>query len=539
MFFRLNASAKGAFVLSTGSNNRLSSLFSLLSPSCSTKRGRQCLKQWLEQPCIDPVELNRRHATVDAVISAVDQGNAVLWDLSSIFQHFQSYERELSVFTCSTPNSMDTKLSLSDFTGLQKWLREFQVLARKCVEDGEFPVQLEILYSTRLRPIQLLCSQDLEPFCTSIQDMQDAMEIDSENEMRASTSHLQEIRRQISQCEVKVTVAVKQTATLLSIAEDRIKVIYADDDQSSMAKLRIVLRVSRQDSHRIQQHSGEHLSVIRASRASGVWFSTPMIDSLGAKWKALKRNYEDAEADLVDFLTTEFRSRFQCFLHELERRVAELDVLVSFALVSHKRKFNLSSESDEVNSDVTIELSEKTFLLLEGDQKKGDCSLLQLVGLVAMLNQLGCFVPCKEAVIPVFDAMFLRTGAHDQQLYGYSTFMTEMREMSQIFASMTSNSLVVIEDLCRGTSTSEGLALAVAMCLYLMESKTLTCFSSQWRELTDQLSTLSACTTPDWSHQNTNIDPNKTPKAAFKTLMRDCDLPPDLITLINEEINQS
>ncbi|KAF4037533.1 MutS domain V [Phytophthora infestans] len=560
---QLNASAKGAFVLSTGSNNRLSSLFSLLSPSCSTKRGRQCLKQWLEQPCIDPVELNRRHATVDAVISAVDQGNAVLWDLSSIFQHFQSYERELSVFTCSTPNSMDTKLSLSDFTGLQKWLREFQVLARKCVEDGEFPVQLEILYSTRLRPIQLLCSQDLEPFCTSIQDMQDAMEIDSENEMRASTSHLQEIRRQISQCEVKVTVAVKQTATLLSIAEDRIKVIYADDDQSSMAKLGIVLRVSRQDSHRIQQHSGEHLSVIRASRASGVWFSTPMIDSLGAKWKALKRNYEDAEADLVDFLTTEFRSRFQCFLHELERRVAELDVLVSFALVSHKRKFvrasiaaenisilslrglfnpftqNLSSESDEVNSDVTIELSEKTFLLLEGDQKKGDCSLLQLVGLVAMLNQLGCFVPCKEAVIPVFDAMFLRTGAHDQQLYGYSTFMTEMREMSQIFASMTSNSLVVIEDLCRGTSTSEGLALAVAMCLYLMESKTLTCFSSQWRELTDQLSTLSACTTPDWSHQNTNIDPNKTPKAAFKTLMRDCDLPPDLITLINEEINQS
>ncbi|EEY61933.1 uncharacterized protein PITG_13906 [Phytophthora infestans T30-4] len=114
------------------------------------------------------------------------------------------------------------------------------------------------------------------------------------------------------------------TATLLSIAEDRIKVIYADDDQSSMAKLGIVLRVSRQDSHRIQQHSGEHLSVIRASRASGVWFSTPMIDSLGAKWKALKRNYEDAEADLVDFLTTEFRSRFQCFLHELERRVAEL-----------------------------------------------------------------------------------------------------------------------------------------------------------------------------------------------------------------------
>ncbi|EGZ17658.1 hypothetical protein PHYSODRAFT_386081, partial [Phytophthora sojae] len=106
-----------------------------------------------------------------------------------------------------------------------------------------------------------------------------------------------------------------------------------------------------------------------------------------------------------------------------------------------------------------------------GDQKSGQSSLLQLLGIVVMLNQLGCFVPCKEAVLPVFDAIYLRTGAYDQQLYGYSTFMAEMREMSHIFSAMTPSSLVLIEDLCRGTSTSEGLALALSMCLHLMESK--------------------------------------------------------------------
>ncbi|KAG6971197.1 hypothetical protein JG687_00002175, partial [Phytophthora cactorum] len=570
---RLNTSAREAFVASTGPKSRFPSLFNLLGPSCSTKRGRQCLKQWLEQPCVDLVALNERHDTVDAVVSAVGEENAILWKLSSLFQHVQSYERELSVFT-SPPvadNAADTKLSLSDFSGLLKWLRGLRVLARNCLENAEFPVELDNLYSTRLGPIELLCTRDLEPFSTLIQEvmsgMEDVnntpstMEIASENEMKLSTARLQELRYQISQCEVEVTAAMKKAATLLSIAEDRIKAIYADDEQSTMARMGIVLRVSRQDSHRIQQQSGKSLSVIRASRASGVWFTTPMINSLGAKWKSLKRNYEDAEANLVDFLTSEFQSRFQVFVDELALRVAELDVLVSFALVSHKHKFvrasiahnrsilalrglfdpfaqNSSSDSDESCSEVTIELSthdEKTFLLLEGDQKAGGTSLLQLVGIVVMLNQLGCFVPCKAAVLPVFDALYLRTGAYDQQLYGYSTFMTEMREMSHIFSTTTSNSLVLLEDLCRGTSTSEGLALALSMCLHLMESKTLTCFSSQWRELVDQLSKQSACVSPIWSHQNRNVD-SRGFSTEFEMLMRDCDLPPDLITLINEEI---
>ncbi|ETM45602.1 hypothetical protein L914_09402 [Phytophthora nicotianae] len=569
---QLNNSAREAFVASAGPNTRFTSLSILLGPSCSTKRGRQLLKQWLEGPCIDSVVLNERHDTVSAVISAVSEEKAILWKLSSLFQHFQSYERELSVFTTAhvVDNFTDTKLSLSDFNGLLKWLRKFQALVKTCIEDAEISSELGNLYSTRLDPILLLCTRDLEPFCAVIPDVLSSMvktsnarEVDSDNEMRASTSHLHELRYQISQCEVEVTAAVKQAATLLSIAEDRIKVIYADDDQSTIARMGIVLRVPRQDSHRIQQQSGKSLSVIRASRASGVWFSTPMVDSLGAKWKSLKRNYEAAEADLVDILTSMFRSQYRDFLDELSLRVAELDVLVSFALVSHKHRFvrasiadnrsvfslrglfdpfaqNSSIASKKSCDEVTIEMSgddKKTFLLVKGDPKAGDTKLLQLLGIATMLNQLGCFVPCKTAVLPVFDAMYLRTGAYDQQLFGYSTFMTEMREMSHIFSAMTSKSLVLIEDLCRGTSTSEGLALALSMCLHVMESNTLTCFSSQWRELTDQLAKLSVCVTPTWRHNRKKDSRNSNAlQAEFETLMRNCDLPPDLIALISQEI---
>ncbi|KAL3666969.1 hypothetical protein V7S43_007916 [Phytophthora oleae] len=457
----------------------------------------------------------------------------------------------------TTVNSTDMKLSLQDFKGLLQWLRELQLLVGNCLVDTEHSMKLENLFSTRLVPIQQLCSSDLEPLCMLVQETiagmeGDSMEIDSESEMKMSTLHLRELRSQIRQCEVEVAVATKQAATLLCIAEDRIKVIYAHDEQSSVAKMGVVLRVSRQDSHRIQQQSKSSLSIIRASRASGVWFSTPAIDSLGAEWKSLKKNYEDDEARLVESLTLEFQSRYQGLLDELTCRVAELDVLVSFALVSHKHKLVRASETDnrfilqlcgifdpftdESCSEVVIELSEhkgKTFLLLEGDQQTSRTSILQLLGIVVMLNQLGCFVPCKEAILPVFDAIYLRTGAYDQQLYGYSTFMTEMRDMSHIFSTMTPNSLVLIEDLCRGTSTSEGLALALSLCLHLMETKTPTCFSSKWSELTKEVAKYPSTAIP--LDNNNHGQSVQNPVRSFDKLMLDCDLPADLISLIQKE----
>ncbi|KAK1945989.1 DNA mismatch repair protein Msh2 [Phytophthora citrophthora] len=552
---QLNKAAKEVFVSTTGSTTRFPSLFNLLGPSCSTKRGRQCLKQ----------VLRARLDTVEALVTAIVDENPSLRRLSSLFQHVQAHERELLLFTTPEPgtmtNSTDTKLSLQDFRGLLQWLRELQLLVGSCLVDAELSLELANLFSTRLVPIQQLCSSDLEPLCLLIQETlagleekdQNSMEIDSESETKISTSHLRELRSQIRQCEVEVTVATKQAATLLCIAEDRIKIVYAEDDQSSVAKMGIVLRVSRQDSHRIQQQSKGNFSIIRASRASGVWFSTPAIDSLGAKWKSLKQNYQDAEATLVEFLTLEFQSHFQRFLDELTVRVAELDVLVSFALVSHKHKLvrALASDNcftfqlcgifdpftDESYSEMTIDLSErkeKTFLLLEGNQQPNRTSILQLLGIVVVLNQIGCFVPCREAKLPVFDAIYLRTGAYDQQLYGYSTFMTEMRDMSHIFSTMTPNSLVLIEDLCRGTSTSEGLALALSLCLHLMETKTPTCFSSKWNELTKELAKQPSTATPlDNNNPSRNV---QDPVRSFDKLMLDCDLPADLISLVQEEI---
>ncbi|GMF66701.1 unnamed protein product [Phytophthora fragariaefolia] len=374
--------------------------------------------------------------------------------------------------------------------------------------------------------------------------------------MSLSASHLQDLSTQIRQCESEVPVAVTQATSLLCIAEGRIKVIYADDE-TSIAGMGILLRVSRQDSHRVQQQSGKMLSVIRASRASGVYFSTPYIDYLGAKWKSLKRSYEDAEGSMVDSLVGEFQAGFQVYLNELAVCAAELDVLVSFALVSHKRKFVRPSMPDELlspdrystlrlegifdpfmidpkssasglscSTDVTIELSVldgKTFLLVNGDQTSGQANLLKLLGTIVMLNQLGCFVPCE---------------------FASKTYVEALHKVSALYSlAFVSLSLLTMRVVVDVSNPAEGLALALSMCIHFMESNTLTCFTSQWCELTEHLAAQSSTTTPMRPHSSSsrtsrsgaNFQKPSQVLSEFDKLMRVCDLPADLIARIENE----
>lgn len=242
----------------------------------------------------------------------------------------------------------------------------------------------------------------------------------------------------------------------------------------------VVFRASRQDFHRVQQQREVALTLLRSSKSSGVWFSTRSLEILSATWTALQKRLRECEQEQVNELIRAFQSNFLCFVDQIMSLLAELDVLLAFARLAWERhlvRATISDDSEYLQSlrlvqmfdpfatndrrsqaqeeslDIMLERQTgKTLLVLTGHLNSGH-RLLYLIGVVALMNQIGGFVPCASAELPLFNSIFVRAGAFDQQFYGQSTFKTEMLEINAIFKQMTPKSLILIDDLCRGTSS--------------------------------------------------------------------------------------
>ncbi|ART76420.1 DNA mismatch repair protein MutS [Sutcliffiella horikoshii] len=193
-------------------------------------------------------------------------------------------------------------------------------------------------------------------------------------------------------------------------------------------------------------------------------------------------------------------------LQKLAKAVSEIDVLQCFATISEDRYYTRPSFNDErkvyitegrhpvvekvmdaneyVPNDTWMD-KENEMLLITGPNMSGKSTYMRQVALTAILAQIGCFVPAKEASLPIFDQIFTRIGAADDLISGQSTFMVEMLEARNAIVYATQNSLILFDEIGRGTSTYDGMALAQALIEYIHDkigAKTL--FSTHYHELT-------------------------------------------------------
>ena len=128
---------------------------------------------------------------------------------------------------------------------------------------------------------------------------------------------------------------------------------------------------------------------------------------------------------------------------------------------------------------------QESILLITGPNMGGKSTYMRQTALIVILAQIGCYVPATEVRMPVFDKIFTRIGASDDILSGQSTFMVEMSEANRALQEATSHSLILFDEIGRGTSTYDGMALAQAMVEYIaacVHAKTL--FSTHYHELT-------------------------------------------------------
>ena len=146
-----------------------------------------------------------------------------------------------------------------------------------------------------------------------------------------------------------------------------------------------------------------------------------------------------------------------------------------------------------IANDLNIDSNINQIHLLTGPNMAGKSTYLRQIGLITLLAHIGSFVPAKKAIIGIIDRLFTRVGASDNLAGGESTFLVEMNEASNILNNATNKSLILLDEIGRGTSTYDGLSLAWAIVEYLHESKgfsSRTIFATHYHELTDLEKTL-------------------------------------------------
>ena len=198
---------------------------------------------------------------------------------------------------------------------------------------------------------------------------------------------------------------------------------------------------------------------------------------------------------------------FKKIFIELSSILAYIDIIISFTIVSMengyvKPLFNnngiydikkgrhpvvekLIGDQIFVSNDIYFDNKER-FIILTGPNMSGKSTYMKQIALISIMAQIGCFVPADYANISIVDKVLTRIGASDDILTGQSTFMVEMSEVASIINSATPNSLIILDEVGRGTSTYDGLAIASSISKYIVENiNAKTIFATHYHELTD------------------------------------------------------
>ena len=262
------------------------------------------------------------------------------------------------------------------------------------------------------------------------------------------------------------------------------------------------LEVPKSQSDKLPERFRRRQSLTQAER-----FSTTRLEELETEITSVGEKITNREKELFLAIREEVKKHVPRLLR-LASIISEIDVVQSFAHAATEYGYVRPQMSDDaetrisggrhpvverhlphgafVPNSITLSGQEVSFALVTGPNMAGKSTVLRQVALITLMAQSGSFVPADSAHIGVADRIYCRVGASDNLARGESTFLVEMIETANILRNATKQSLVIMDEVGRGTGTADGLAIARSVCEYLLENQTpRTLFATHYRELTD------------------------------------------------------
>ncbi len=467
----LDAASRRNLELDTHPSGQMQyTLFGVLDKT-ATAMGSRCLRRWINRPLRDHAVLNNRYACIDSLLNG-----RLYRDIQSLLRQVGDIERISSRIALRSARPRDLlvlRTTLSVLPALQQALAvsDNPQLALLSAKIGEQPVILDLLAKAIIDNPPVLIRdggviaagyhQELDELRNLSQNA-DQFLIDMENREKAATG-----------------------ITHLKVNFNRVHGYY--------------IEISRLHAEKVPEHYTRKQTLKGVER-----YITEELKAFEDKVLSAREKSLSFEKSLYEELLTIIAGSL-IPLQECAAALAELDVLVNFA--ERADTLNLSQPALISKPGITIEAgrhlvveqvsdipfvandlsfsSQRRMLVITGPNMGGKSTYMRQAALIVLMAHIGCYVPAKAATLGPVDKIFTRIGASDDLASGRSTFMVEMSETANILHNATSKSLILMDEIGRGTSTFDGLSLAWACADYLAkETKAFTLFATHYFELT-------------------------------------------------------
>ncbi|XP_011169227.2 DNA mismatch repair protein Msh2 isoform X2 [Solenopsis invicta] len=466
--------------------NPVSSILTLLD-KCRTAQGHRLIAQWVRQPLRDLSLIKERHDIVELLVQNNELRSILSDDYLKRIPDLQQLAKKLARKKSVLQDCYKIYLCVSYLPKLLEQLSQEE--------------NVTALKTMIIDPLKELVN-DMDKFQQLVEQTID-LDAAEKGEFMVNPGFADDLKvLKDAMTETEETIQQQLNKAANDLCLEAGKVIKLENNQQFGYYFRITLKEEK------ILRNKKHYTILDSNKA-GIRFRNNRLNELNDDFTDARNKYMERQKDVITEIVG-IAAGYSGTVRAIGDVLACFDVLTSFASAAisankmYVRPKMVSSEEGELNltqvrhpclemqqgvdyiaNDIDFKRDQYRFCIITGPNMGGKSTYIRSVGVAALMAHIGSFVPCDKATISLLDCILTRVGADDSQLKGLSTFMMEMIEIAAILKTATCNSLVIIDELGRGTSTYEGCGIAWSIAEHLARDiKSYCLFATHFHEIT-------------------------------------------------------